>query len=159
MRVVLALALGVLLAGCGDGDAAVADAAGRYQLDQMDFARRLAGEHLLKNGKPRDDVSEEHKVEVRKAAVDRARSIRLELELRDDGAFMARLIDAKGEQRLGGTWSQDGADVLFRTTAIPGGRVTNIPDVTAKRTEAGLLFSGDVSGFVVPHAFQMRKVE
>lgn len=148
-----------LCAGCGDGSDAP-PAAGRYELDRADYAHRLAAEHLLdENGRPRTDVAGAKRSEILAAVEKRAAALELYLELREDGAFMARLVDPQGEQRLGGTWSQDGEVVVFRTTAIPGGRVTTIPDVRARRTGTGLAFDEEVSGFVVPQAFVMRKVD
>ena len=150
----------LVLAACGDGDAAGPPAAGRYALDRLDFAKRLADEHLTrKDGTDRKDVTEERRATIRKNAVAQARGIRLDLELRADGAFLARFTDASGEQRFGGAWSRSGDEITFRTTSIPGGRVTTIPDVRARRTPEGLLFDGGVSGFVVPHAFLLREVD
>ena len=159
LRAVVLAAVALLFAACGDGPAA-APAAGRYELDRMDYARRLAAEHLHgKDGTPRTDITPEKSGEIRQAALARARALQLRLELRGDGAFMAQFIGAAGEQRLGGTWSQDGEVVVFRTSAVPGGRVTSIPDVQARRTAEGLVFDEAASGFVVPRAFVMRKVD
>lgn len=156
---VLLLAFLVVLGGCADEESAYA-AAGRYELDRADYARKLAAEHLEKaDGTERTDVDAATRDAILRASAERARAIRLYLELRADGAFMARYVDAGGEQRLGGTWSQTGAAVTFRTTQIPGGRVDSIPDVTATSTADGLAFGGGKSGFVVPHAFVMRKVD
>ncbi len=161
---ILALALVLLgplvLTACGEGDGGAAPAAGRYALDRMDFARKLADEHLKhEDGSDRKNIGPDRLEQIRTNAVAKARSIQLELELRADGAFMARFTDASGEQRFGGTWTQDGEAVTFRTTSIPGGRVTTIPDVRARRTADGLAFDGKVSGFVVPHAFLLRPVD
>ena len=156
----LLLALAAIVPACGDGDGSARDAAGRYELDRMDYARKLAAALLeTKDGKPREGVTPKRRADVRKAAVEKARGIQLALELREDGAFMATVTDAGGEQRLGGTWTQDGKRVTFRTTAIPGGRVTTIPDVTARITAEGLEFDAEVSGFVVPHAFRVQRVD
>lgn len=152
--------LGVGAAACGDGGSHAAASAGRYELDRPDYARRLAAEHLeTKDGKPRKGIDAKKRAEIQGACVAKARAIKLSLELRADGAFMARFVDARGEQRLGGQWSQAGAEVTFQTTAVPGGRVTSIPVVRAERTPEGLTFGGAVSGWVVPHAFFLRKVE
>lgn len=156
----VALLACLVLAACGDADTGGPPAVGRYALDRMDFARKLADEHLLtKDGKARADVTPERRAEVRKNALAQARAIQLDLELRADGAFLARFTDASGEQRFGGAWSRTGDEIAFRTTSIPGGRVTTIPDVRARRTAQGLLFDGATSGFVVPHAFLLRSVD
>ena len=49
--------------------------------------------------------------------------------------------------------------VTFDTNQVPGGRVTDVPPVTARRTAEGLAFLGDVAGWAVPHDFVMRRVE
>lgn len=161
VRAVLVLAVVALVLGaCGDGDRTAPPAAGRYALDRMDFARKLADAHLKhEDGSDRKNIGPDRLEQIRTNAVAKARSIQLELELRADGAFMARFTDASGEQRFGGTWTQDGEAVTFRTTSIPGGRVTTIPDVRARRTADGLAFDDKVSGFVVPHAFLLRPVD
>ncbi len=152
----LLLALG-LLAACGDGADGVAAAAGRYRLDQPHYARALMAERLAaaKAGTP---LSAAARTALQRACVAQARAVTLTLELRADGAFLARYAYGKTSQRLAGTWTQAGAVVSFATTSAPAGRVTTVAPVKAKQTAEGLLFGGDLSGWAVPHAFLMRPV-
>ena len=156
VAVVGVLALGAL-AGCGDGGDGAAAAAGRYRLDQPHFARALMAERMAatKNAPP---LTAAARSALQRACVTQARAVTLTLELRADGAFLARYAYGKTTQRLAGTWTQAGAVVSFATTSAPTGRVTTVPSVKAKQTAEGLLFGGDLSGWAVPHAFLMRPV-
>lgn len=154
---VLAVLLPVLstLGGCGgDGPG---DATGRYELDRPAYARELVVEALAARA-PNRPADPEAMETLRRACVERARSIHLTLELRGDGAFVARYRDEAGEQSMGGTWTTEGAMLVFRTTRIPGGRVRDLPVVRARLEDGVLVFERQADGWAVPQPFRLRRV-
>jgi len=144
----------LLLSACA-GEEADAPAAGHYRLDQQHYARRLVAERLEASAAP---TPKQRRV-IQDACIEQAKVTALSLELRADGAFLAQYASGKAKQRLAGSWEQAGSVVTFTTTQAPGGRVTTVPPVRAKRTAEGLLFGGDLSGWAVPHEFLLRRVE
>jgi hypothetical protein len=147
------------LSGCGEDAPDAPPAAGRYALDREDFARRLAAERLDQISKVTKVIPLARRREVQETAIKQARALALSVELRADGAFLARYGAGKTAQRLAGSWTQRGATVAFETTQAPGGRVATVAPVEARRTADGLLFDKDASGWAVPHAFLLRRVE
>ncbi|MDA1194743.1 MAG: hypothetical protein O2894_06125 [Planctomycetota bacterium] len=147
------LTLVCMLTGCGADPTSAGAASGRYALDRAEYARRLIAERL--ESKP----AEAELDGIRAACVARARALMLDLELRPDGAFLARFMDGEQEQRLAGQWEQDGALVSFHTTQAPDGRVTTMASVYATYGSDGLEFKRDTTGFSVPHGFLLRRRE